>query len=99
MSKTLHLKITLLRSKPLIWRAFKLTDDYRFDRFHQVLQIVMGWNNSRLHDFKIKGREIGMVVDHYIDEFPDLEDETKIYLRDVELNLSLIHISEPTRPY
>lgn len=85
MSKTLYFKIVLIESKPLIWREFQVTDDYRFDRFHQVLQIVMGWNNSHLHDFRIKGREIGMVDDGYLEEFPELEDETKIYLRDLSL--------------
>ena len=85
MSKTLHFKIVLIESKPLIWRSFKVTDDYRFDRFHQVLQIVMGWTNSHLHDFNIKGREIGMFDENYKYEFPKLEDETKVYLRDLNL--------------
>ena len=86
MSKTLYFKIVLIESNPLIWRQFQVTDDYRFDRFHQVLQIVMGWNNSHLHDFRIKGRDIGMVDEGYLEEFPELEDETKIYLRDLSLN-------------
>jgi len=87
MSRTLHFKIVLIESKPLIWRTFKVTDDYRFDRFHQVLQIVMGWNNSHLHDFRINGREIGMVNDFYIDDFPELEEESKVYLKDLDLKV------------
>ena len=51
MSKTLHFKVVLIESKPLIWRSVKVTDDYRFDRFHQVLQIVMGWRNAHLQRF------------------------------------------------
>ncbi len=85
MSKKLHFKITLVESKPSIWRAFQVTDDYRFDRFHQVIQIVMGWQNSHLHEFQLKDRQIGMVDDSFIGQFPNLEDETKIYLRDIDL--------------
>lgn len=86
MSQTLHFKIVLIESKPLIWRTFQVTDDYRFDRFHQVIQIVMGWQNSHLHEFRIKDRLIGM-VDEWSEEYsPGMEDETKIYLRDVSLD-------------
>lgn len=85
MPKILQLKILLIESNPLVWRTFKLSDDYRMDRFHQVLQIVMGWNNSHLHEFRIKGREIGMIDDHFSLDSPNLEDETKVYLRDLDL--------------
>ncbi len=86
MSKTLHFKIVLIESKPLVWRTFKVTDDYRLDRFHQVLQIVMGWNNSHLHEFKIKGHQVGMVDDMSVEYAPEMKDETKIYLGDFNLD-------------
>jgi hypothetical protein len=85
MSKTLHFKIILIESKPLIWRTFKVSDEYRMDRFHQVLQIVMGWNNSHLHEFKIKGHHLGMVDDMSLEYSPDMKEETKSYLRDFDL--------------
>jgi hypothetical protein len=85
MSKILHFKIFLIDSKPLIWRQFQVTDDYRLDRFHQVIQILMGWQNYHLHEFQIKGRQIGMVGGDALDYFPDLEDETQIYLRELHL--------------
>lgn len=88
MVKTLRIKIVLVESDPIIWRMFAITDDYRMDRFHQVLQIVMGWNNSHLHEFKAKGRDIGMIDETYFGDFPDVEDETKIYLRDLNLQKS-----------
>lgn len=76
-----------MESEPLIWRRFRVTDDYRIDRFHQVLQITMGWNNSHLHEFCIKDWSIGMVYDTY-DNFPEVEDETELYLRDMKLKES-----------
>lgn len=85
MENILQFKITLKEIRPLIWRHIQVTDDYRFDRFHQVIQIAMGWWNYHLHEFHIKGREIGMPDDDYAYEFPNLEDEGTVYLRDLEL--------------
>ena len=84
MSKTFQFKILLAESQPLIWRRFTVTDDYRLDRFHQVLQIVMGWTNSHLHEFRIRDRQIGMLIDDGFD-FPEVEDETTIYIKDLAL--------------
>ncbi|MCB9052389.1 MAG: plasmid pRiA4b ORF-3 family protein [Lewinellaceae bacterium] len=85
MENILQFKITLKEIRPLIWRRIQVTDDYRFDRFHQVIQIAMAWWNYHLHEFHIKGREIGMPDDDYAYEFPNLEDEATVYLRDLEL--------------
>lgn len=78
MAHTFHFKITLNDSAPVIWRTFQVPADYRMDRFHQVLQIVMGWNNSHLHEFRINGRTVGMLTDPEYDF--DTEDETKLRL-------------------
>ncbi len=80
MSKTLHFKITLNESNPPIWRIFKVEDSYRLDRFHQVIQIVMGWWNSHLHEFVIRDRTIGMPIEEFYD-MPPVEDETKYRLK------------------
>lgn len=53
------------------------------DRFHQVLQIVMGWNNAHLHEFRINGRTVGMLTDPEYDF--DTEDETKFRQSDFNL--------------
>lgn len=82
--KTLTFKISLTDSKPLIWRRFKVTDQYRLDRFHQVIQIVMGWQNSHLHEFEIHGKRYGMILPNYSDEFDPIN-ENWVYLRHFEL--------------
>ncbi|MEZ5039752.1 MAG: plasmid pRiA4b ORF-3 family protein [Saprospiraceae bacterium] len=84
MSKTLHFKIKLLDIKPVIWRQFQVTDDYRFDRFHQVIQIVMGWTNSHLHEFRVKDRHIGILFNDGFD-MAIIEDGTTLYLKDLAL--------------
>jgi hypothetical protein len=46
-----QLKITLRQSNPPIWRRVVVRSDMALDRLHTVVQIVMGWTNSHLHQF------------------------------------------------
>jgi len=50
-----QLKVTLKWSRPPIWRRVVVRADMRLDRLHDVIQIVMGWTESHLHQF-ISGR-------------------------------------------
>ena len=82
--KTLHFKVSLNDSEPSIWRQFKVDSNYRFDRFHQVIQIAMGWHNAHLHEFYLHDYVIGMCLDL---EVSSAEDETKLYLRDFPMEI------------
>ena len=57
-----QLKITLRHSTPAIWRRVVVSADMTLDCLHDVIQIVMGWTNSHLHQF-ITGR--GSAVIYY----------------------------------
>jgi hypothetical protein len=46
-----QIKITLNDIKPPIWRRILVTPEITLDGLHDVLQIVMGWTNSHLHQF------------------------------------------------
>ncbi len=48
-----ELKITLCGSKPPIWRHVAVPCDMRLGDLHWVIQIVMGWTNSHLHQFTV----------------------------------------------
>src|SRR5580704_3696114 len=48
-----QLKITLKWSKPPIWRRVVVRSDLRLDRLHTVIQAVMPWTNSHLHQFMV----------------------------------------------
>jgi hypothetical protein len=39
--------------EPTIWRRFLVTGDIKLDKLHRVLQNVMGWENSHLHEFRV----------------------------------------------
>ena len=60
------LKIRLVDSKPEIWRRFAVPGRITLDRLHDVIQIVMGWTDSHLHEFTIGSK-------HYT-EFPQKGD-------------------------
>jgi len=54
MTKRLYLlKIRLLGIEPEIWRRFVVPASITLDRLHDVIQIVMGWTDSHLHEFTI----------------------------------------------
>lgn len=50
-----QLKITLRGSRPPIWRRFVVPESITLPKLHNVIQIVMGWTDSHLHEF-IVGR-------------------------------------------
>lgn len=51
-------KITLLGAKPSIWRRIQVKD-CTLDKLHEHIQTAMGWTNSHLHQFEIKGERYG----------------------------------------
>jgi hypothetical protein len=51
-------KITLLDSRPAIWRRIQV-QDCTLDKLHEHIQTAMGWTNSHLHHFEIKGKRYG----------------------------------------
>ncbi|MCW4781002.1 plasmid pRiA4b ORF-3 family protein [Enterobacter chuandaensis] len=78
MSKFYLLKITLNGVTPSIWRTFTVPADISLDRLHDVIQIVMGWDDSHLHQFTFKKR--------VFTEFPSsIEDEDESEVRLSEL--------------
>ena len=48
-----QLKIQLVGIDPPIWRKFAVPADITMDRLHDVIQIVMGWEDEHLHSFRI----------------------------------------------
>jgi len=48
-----QLKILLKESKPLIWRRCLVPGNFTLEKLHKVIQIVMGWGNAHLHEFRV----------------------------------------------
>ncbi|WP_293008903.1 plasmid pRiA4b ORF-3 family protein [Nitrosomonas sp.] len=72
-----QLKVTLKGMRPPIWRRILVASTTKLDDIHLILQIVMGWTNSHLHEF-IQGRDRYGEPD---EDFPsDAQDETRYRL-------------------
>jgi len=50
-----RLKVTLLNSKPPIWRRLRVHGDTTLAGLHAILQVAMGWLDSHLHTFEVHG--------------------------------------------
>lgn len=62
-------KITLRGIDPPIWRRIQVSEDATLAQLHRVLQMVMGWEDCHLHEFRIGRKTYGE---------PDPDDERKI---------------------
>ena len=47
------IKVTLLRTRPVVWRRILVPGDITFRQLHRTLQTVMGWTDSHLHQFAL----------------------------------------------
>ena len=76
-----QLKVTLEESKPPIWRRILVPGDINLARFHDVLQIVMGWTNSHLHQFFSGGAMYGIPDDEFGGDYGfEMKDDSKYKL-------------------
>jgi len=76
-------KIILMGIKPKVWRRIQI-QDCTLDKLHEHIQTAMGWTNSHLHQFEIKGERYGdpALMDDGFDGFACI-DSTKTYLSHV----------------
>jgi len=79
------LKIELGYIEPVIWRRFSVESDIKLPDLHKIIQTVMGWTNSHLHQFRIKDRYYSAPYEDSIEEESMIEytDYTKIKLNQV----------------
>jgi hypothetical protein len=47
-------KVTLLDTRPPVWRRILVPRDITLQNLHRTLQTVMGWTNSHLHQFVLQ---------------------------------------------
>lgn len=60
----LRCQVSLVDSEPPIWRSFEVSDQVALATLHEVLQVVMGWENAHLYAFKVDRQR-------YADPFPE----------------------------
>ncbi len=82
-SAVYQLKVTLGNIRPPIWRRVLVADTTTLPKLHDILQVVMGWENCHLHSFLIRGVEYGEPL---IDSYLTLRDERRFRLSDLALD-------------
>src|SRR2546421_5878331 len=75
-----QLKITLKDSSPPIWRRILVAGDTSLAKLHRILQTVMGWTDSHLHQFMIDRRYYGVPDREFGNK---TEDERRVKLVEV----------------
>ncbi|MFH1114212.1 MAG: plasmid pRiA4b ORF-3 family protein [Pseudomonadota bacterium] len=68
-----QIKVTLEEISPAIWRRLQVTSDTTLFDLHGILQVVMGWTDSHLHEFDLAGTLYGDAEDsegEVLDEKP-----------------------------
>jgi hypothetical protein len=67
-----RIKISLIKSKPIIWRRVLVKANMGMYDFHKVIQTSMGWTNSHLHQFESKdGKSYSKVYPSSQDDFDE----------------------------
>jgi hypothetical protein len=61
-NKIYQIKVTLLGTKPPIWRRLLVPASLTLVQLHEVLQAAMGWLDSHMHGFRI-GQKSFMIPD------------------------------------
>lgn len=67
----LQLKIELAWIVPVIWRRIVVPETIKLCELHQVIQTVMGWDNSHLHEFKIGDERYGPPAPYSDETLPE----------------------------
>ncbi len=57
-----QLRITLQDIQPTVWRQIQVQEDITMGKLHDILQVVMNWEDYHLHEFTI-GRRLYSVPD------------------------------------
>lgn len=77
-------KITLKEIRPPIWRRFWVPDWITLSDLHDIIQVVMGWDNSHLHEFLWKGKRYGAPASDW--GFEEVINEDTVTLRKLGLS-------------
>ncbi len=79
-SRTYRLKVSPRGSRPAIWRRVAVDAGVTLTQLHDILQIVMGWTDSHLHQFRRGATYFGPPAP---EAGMECENERRFRLRDV----------------
>lgn len=79
-ANTYQIKVTLIDSKPPIWRRLLVPSTIKLEKLHDILQNAMGWTDFHLHQFQVGNQFFGVPDE---ENFEDMEDEALVKLNQV----------------
>ena len=62
--KIYQLKVTLVGSKPPIWRRLAVPGDFTFEELHGAIQVSFEWENAHMHQFILGNRDNAVIISH-----------------------------------
>jgi hypothetical protein len=84
LDNILQFRVWLEDIEPRIWRRIQVPDSLTLKQLHQVIQIVMGWQDSHLHEFSLGGQRYG---EPNPEDEESVIDERSVRLRDLPLSI------------
>ncbi len=78
-SSVYQIKVTLRYSSPTIWRRIRVAGDTTLEKLHWILQTVMPWDNSHLHQFILRGNRF-VPLDMFNEVEEEDQDEAQVTL-------------------
>jgi hypothetical protein len=78
--RAVELRITITDIEPPIWRHVRVPDTYTLHQLHRVIQLLFGWLDYHLYEFRIGKRRFEEPA-----EEAEGEDSTATLLRDLKL--------------
>jgi Plasmid pRiA4b ORF-3-like protein len=87
-----QLKITIKGCNPPVWRRIQVPD-CSLGELHEILQVVMGWENSHLHQFDVHGECYGPLDDKGADWDEGIMDEEKISISQIAESVRRVRFS------
>jgi hypothetical protein len=86
-------RITLRGIEPPIYRIFRVSDRITFKKLHKIIQVVMGWQDYHLYEFKYGPIQIGIPDGEYfiVDAYHWDASKTKLSSLKLERNDVLLY--------
>ena len=76
-----QMKMSLLDTRPPVWRRLLVPAGLTLEVLHDVLQLAMGWYDSHLHEFRVGQKRFGKPdPEDQLMGLPTVTDESTTYL-------------------
>lgn len=91
-SSTLEMKVTLIGSKPAIWRKLQISSQASLDQLHTSVQICMGWKNAHMYRFDVDGETFRQADPEYPGAYKSLQ--TKLSQLELQEKESILYTND-----